>query len=227
MNFADQKILVLGASGVLGSNFVEQLSIAGAEVFGTASSTESLSRIPSAVKTKFELDLMKPNSITKFCEDFISEHNSLNGIIVSSGVVGFGQAELNTFDQLAKLTQINHVGPAQLISSLFPALKESGNSFVLGITGVVVEQVFPGMSVYTSSKMAHSGYLQSIQKEWRRYKVHVVGAHLPHTETGLAGRAAFGTAPQMPTGLEPRSVVTTMLQAVIEKKNIIPSTDFS
>lgn len=226
MNFANQKILVLGASGALGSIFVEQLSEAGAEVFGTASSIESISRIPSAAKSVLELDLMKPNNISKFCTEFLANHEVLNGIVIASGVVGFGLAESNTFDELAKLTQINHVGPAQLISNLFPLLKESGNAFVLGITGVVVEQVFPGMSAYTSSKMAHSGYLQSIQKEWRRYKIQVVDAHLPHTETGLAGRAAFGTAPQMPTGLEPKVVVKTMLEAVVEKKNIIPSTDF-
>ena len=41
------------------------------------------------------------------------------------------------------------------------------------VNAPVVEQVFPGMSAYTASKSAHSAYLQTLAKEWRRYKVSV------------------------------------------------------
>jgi cyclic-di-GMP-binding biofilm dispersal mediator protein len=227
MNYTDQKILVIGASGALGSTFVKKFTSAGAVVMGTASTADSMSRIPSETAKVFELDLMKPSNILKFCDEFLAENNSIDGIVIASGVVGFGSAETNGYDEITRLAQINHAGPALLLSKLFPALKESGNAFILGITGVVVEQVFPGMSSYTSSKMAHSGYLQSLQKEWRRYKIQVTEARLPHTETGLATRAVFGTAPQMPVGLNPDQVVEIMLSAILEKKNLISSVEFS
>ena len=59
------------------------------------------------------------------------------------------------------------------------------------------------------------------------YKIKVTEARLGHTETGLADRAIFGNAPQMPTGLDPDVVVTKMLEAVLEKKNLISSAEFS
>ena len=83
------------------------------------------------------------------------------------------------------------------------------------------------MGAYSSSKAAFSAYLQTITKEWRRYKIKVTEARLGHTETGLANRAIFGTAPQMPTGLNPAEAIKVMLAAVIDKKPVINSVDFN
>lgn len=229
MNFTNEQILVVGATGALGSRFTNQLINSGAKVIGTAHNTEKLEEMNSSVSDKFVLDLTSHESINDFINQLKNKYQSLSGVIIASGVVGFSPAEATDSNQLDKIMQINYSGPAKLINSLFPLLKTEGEngSFVLGISGVVVEQVFPGMSAYTSSKAAFSTYLQSITKEWRRYKIKVTEARLGHTETGLADRAIFGTAPQMPTGLDPDVVVTKMLEAVLEKKNLISSAEFN
>lgn len=229
MNFSNEQILVVGATGALGSRFTNQLTNSGAKVIGTTQNATKLAEINSAVIDKFVLDLTSLDSINECVNQIKNKYESLSGVIIASGVVGFSPAETTDPIQMDKITQINYLGPAKLINALFPLLKtdSADGSFVLGISGVVVEQVFPGMSAYTSSKSAFSAYLQSITKEWRRYKIKVTEARLGHTETGLADRAIFGTAPQMPTGLEPDVVVTKMLEAVLEKKNLISSAEFN
>ncbi len=229
MNFANQQVLVIGAAGALGSRFTQQLIAAGATVIGTAQTSEKLNQIDSRVAEKYQVDLESSSSIENFVNQLKQNQQKLSGVIIASGVVGFNSAEVTNSDEINRITQINYLGPSQLINALFPLLKSEGDegSFVLGITGVVVEQTFPGMSAYTSSKAAFSAYLQSITKEWRRYKIKVTEARLGHTETGLANRAIFGSAPQMPTGLNPDTVVTKMLEAVFEKKNLISSAEFN
>lgn len=228
MNFAGQKVLVVGGSGVLGAQFINQLVASGASVIGTASSETSLARIPDSATAKYVLDLTDSKSIQSLVSQLTQISEKLSGVILASGVVGFSTAETTSAADAQKIMSINFLGQSELVNSLFPLLKpeDGGESFILGISGVVVEQAFPGMSAYSSSKAALSMYLQTIGKEWRRYKIKVTEARLGHTETGLATRAEFGTAPQMPTGLDPETVVRTMLDAVAEKKPILTSADF-
>lgn len=229
MNFADQNVVVVGAAGALGSKITDALLENGANVIGTASSTESLAKISPQVTEKYVVDLTDSASIHTFTESLKSAHEKISGVVIASGVVGFGVSESMAANDSAKIMAINYLGPSQLINELFPVLKSEGTdeSFILGISGIVVEQIFPGMGAYSSSKAAFSAYLQTITKEWRRYKIKVTEARLGHTETGLANRAIFGTAPQMPTGLDPAEVIKVMLTAVIEKKPVINSVDFN
>lgn len=228
MSFHDQNIVVIGASGALGSIIATQLTDLGANVIGTASSASSVVNIPDQVASKKVVDLTDSHSITNFTNDIINSHSSLDGIIVAAGVVGFGLIEEIDPTLASQMMEINFAGPAKLISKLFPALKNHTHekAFVIGITGVVVEQTFPGMSIYSASKSALSSFLQSIEKEWRRYKIKTLDVRLGHTETGLATRPLFGVAPTMPTGHSAEHAVSVILNALNSDVRIIASTDF-
>jgi cyclic-di-GMP-binding biofilm dispersal mediator protein len=55
----------------------------------------------------------------------------------------------------------------------------------------------------------------------------VIDARPPHTETGLATRAVEGTAPKLPTGLDPASVAATICDAITRDVVVdLPSTAF-
>lgn len=229
MSFSGQKIVVLGASGVLGSRISQELANAGAMVLGTASSSARLTRIPEAVNNKYVVDFAEENSVSSFAKQLVNEYASLDGIIVASGVVGFNLIEDNESALTEKMMKINFGGPANLISQIFPSLKNHTNekAFVVGITGVVVEQTFPGMSTYSASKHALSSFLQSIDKEWRRYKIKSLDVRLGHTETGLATRPLFGTAPNMPTGHTPERAVEVIIDAIKSDARTISSSEFN
>ncbi|MEN9741187.1 MAG: hypothetical protein RIR66_143 [Actinomycetota bacterium] len=228
MGFHGQTIAVIGASGVLGSRIATELTSLGASVIGTASSSSSVVNIPDQVSSKKVLDLSDSHSINHFANEVISSHSSLDGVIVAAGVVGFGLIEDIDPTLTSKMIEINFAGPAKLISQLSPALKNHTNekAFVIGITGVVVEQTFPGMSIYSASKSALSNFLQSIEKEWRRYKIKTLDVRLGHTETGLATRPLFGVAPTMPTGHSAEHAVSVILNALNSDARVIASTDF-
>lgn len=210
-----QRIVVVGASGVLGSAIAERLSAAGAMVEGTSSSPEGSGRIPAAVTTRHILDLEDPSSIADAATAITAAEVPLDGVVIAAGVVAFGPIDQTPAEVADQLMQVNHLGPANLIAQLLPALRASaeagGSPFVASICGVVAEQVFPGMAAYTASKTAHSTWLRALQLETRRPRVRVIDARPGHTETGLADRAVFGSAPRMPEGMTPAHVADVIV----------------
>jgi cyclic-di-GMP-binding biofilm dispersal mediator protein len=224
MDFQGKKILVIGSSGVFGALISQNLVARGAHVYGSAKDAVSAERLPAQVSTKFLLDLENPDSI-EGAISYLGEE-TIDGIINAAGVVGFGRANETKASDAQRLMQINHLGPAALISGLYEALKRSEGSFVASITGVVAEKVFPGMSAYTASKSAHSAFLSSIALEWRRDKIQITEARPGHTETGLATRALFGQAPAFPQGMTPEHVVEVILTGIENGTPLLSSEAF-
>lgn len=224
MEFQGKNVLVIGASGALGSLLAEELSARGANVFGSAKNVQSAERIPNAVSTKLALDLELQSSIDAVINYLKDE--TIHGVINASGIVGFGRANETTAADSARLMQVNHLGPAALISGLYEPLKRAEGAFVAGITGVVAEKTFQGMSSYCSSKSAHSAFLSTIAQEWRRDKIQITEARPGHTETGLSSRAIFGTAPNFPEGMTAAHVVQVILAGIAEGKALLASSDF-
>jgi cyclic-di-GMP-binding biofilm dispersal mediator protein len=228
MEFTGKNILVIGGSGALGSELVRQLSAQGAVVMATARNADTAARIPAEAAVKLVVDLESQDSIKTLTDYLLNLNQPIHGIINAAGVVGFAKATETTAQDAAKLMQINNLGPASIISALHPllALDKEAGSFVAGITGVVSEKVFPGMSAYTVSKSAHASYLATITQEFRRDKIQVTDAKPGHIETGLASRAIFGTAPAFPEGMTAGHLVSVLLEGIKEGKPVIGSTEF-
>lgn len=216
-----KRVLVIGASGALGSLFVRELAKAGFSVLAAARNTD---KIPPEATLKLKLDLEDPASIELLANYLVDQDLKLDGIIQAAGVVGFGKVEETQARDAARMMQINHLGPSQLISALLPVINDS--AYIVGINGIVSEKVFPGMSSYTASKFANSAFLSSLAMELRRRKILVLDAKPGHTETGLADRAIFGQAPAFPQGMTAEHVVRTILTAIEEGKTSLASSEF-
>lgn len=213
MDFSGKNILVVGASGGLGREFVSQLLEAGANVYGTARTNESAALIPDQVIQKLLLDLESADSISTLA-NYLNSAVKLDGIVVSAGLVAFGLATETPQAIDAKLLQVNYRGPRDLLVALQPNLARTEGAFVLNVTGVVAQTPLPNLSSYSASKMAMQGFLVAVAREWRRNGIKVVSELLGHTETGLASRAIFGQAPQFPQGLSPAKAVAQMLASL-------------
>jgi len=231
MDLSHKTILVMGATGVLGSRIANALSERGAAVVGTARTNESASRLPASLTQSLLLDLEDAASIQALVAYLAERPEPLDGIVNSAGIVGFGTAEATSASDAHRLMTVNHLAPAELISRALPRLTESGAAgrepLIVGITGIVSEQAFPGMTAYIASKTAHAAWLRALALEVRRSKVRVLDAHPGHTETGLAGRAVFGAAPAFPAGMTAEHVVDVIVSAVVADETTLASERFT
>jgi len=227
MSISGSTILVIGANGVLGSHISEKLIAAGASVVGTARSNETATKMPAGLAQALLLDLESLESIDTFVNYVATSNLPIDGLIVASGLVAFGSVAETPAQVAQRLMAVNHLAPSSVISGLIGRLGESQNEpFVLSISGVVAEKVFPGMSAYLTSKTAHSTWLKALALEARRAGIRVVDARPGHTETGLAGRAIFGTAPAFPTGMTADHVAQVIVNAIADGTKDLPSEAF-
>jgi cyclic-di-GMP-binding biofilm dispersal mediator protein len=226
-----RSILILGASGVIGQQLVQQLSAQGAIVLGTATNLEAAARIPNQASVRLLLDLMNPESIDVLVEYLVQADIAVDGVINATGVVAFGSvAELEpaTVDHLFN---VDVVGPIKVLSGLIPVLKNSAAAghepFICTISGVVAEQPMAGMAAYSAAKAALNSFTKAAGRELRRDGIRVFDARPGHTETGLADRAIAGTAPAFATGMAAESVAARILKAIIEDEKDLPSSEFA
>ena len=226
-----KNILVIGANGAFGAAISEQLIEHGARVLGTARSAESSVRLSPNLTARLLLDLEQPNSIQILADYLLGQPESIDGIVLAAGLVGFGSLAETPVGQVERLMRVNALGQIELIQRLLPKLLDSvlteREPFVVSISGVIAESPMAGLAAYSASKSALFGFAQAAAKELRKSRIRWMDARPGHTESGLATRAIFGTAPNFGTGLSVDHVVERIIEGILSDERDLPSTAFS
>ena len=228
-NVSGKRILVTGATGALGSRIARELHNLGARLVLTGRSVEALQALGIPAEL-FAYDLNHPGAADALIPAVIAGGN-LDGLVIAHGVVAFGPASELDYATLSTLTQLNHMGPIQLIHaalcSLMHARAAGSEPFVLTISGVIADIPTAGMAAYGAGKAGLKAFVQAAQREVRRDGIRLVDARPPHTETGLATRAISGQAPAMPAGLNPDSVAQRIVAGIVGDEKDLPAEAFA
>ena len=227
---AGKTILVVGANGAFGSEISEKLMNSGAAVIGTARTADSSVRLSANLAARLLLDLEQPSSIQVLTDYLLAQPADLDGIILASGLVGFGSIAETPAALGNRLMQVNALGPIDLVQRLLPKLHASvlaeREPFVVSISGVIAEAPMPGLSAYSASKSALYGFAQAAAKELRKSRIRWMDTRPGHTESGLAGRAIFGSAPNFGPGMSVDHVVERIVNGIIDDERDLPSAAF-
>jgi len=220
-------ILVVGATGALGSRLAARLSEAGATLVLTGTDRARLDALPVPGR-RFVVDLAAGAEDAPALAAEAS--GGLDAVVIAAGVVAFGPAAELDAATLSRLFAVNAIGPVALIAAALPLLAESAaegrEPFVLTISGVVAESPSAGLAAYSASKAALAAFVAATSREARRSGIRLIDARPGHTETGLATRAIAGETPAFPAGLDPDAVVDRMLAAIVAGEKDLPSTAF-
>jgi NAD(P)-dependent dehydrogenase (short-subunit alcohol dehydrogenase family) len=219
-------VLVLGASGGLGSRIAAMLDDEGATVVRAAQRPESLSG-PDA----YLADLRAEQGGASLVAAAVQSHGRLDGVVVAAGVVAFGPAAEIRDETLSELVEVNMLGPIRVLRDASAALADSAaagrDPFVVTISGVVSESPTAGMAAYSASKAGLAAFVSAASREYRRQGVRVLDARPGHTDTGLATRAVAGTAPAFGAALDPDDVAARIVRAIVDGEKDLPSTAFT
>jgi short-subunit dehydrogenase len=224
---AGKNILVVGATGALGSRLARRLADAGATLVLTGTENSRLAQLDVPGR-RLVVDLTDgPDAAATLAAESLG---GLDGVVVAAGVVAFGPASGLDPATVARLFAVNAAGPIALIAAALPLLAESAaegrEPFVLTISGVVAESPTAGLAAYSASKAALAAFVAAASREARRDGIRLLDARPGHTETGLATRAIAGTAPAFPTGLDPDAVADRIVAAITGGEKDLPSTAF-
>ncbi len=225
MNLEGSVVLVVGASGGLGSRIAAHLRAAGATVVRTGRTAATISGDDA-----FLGDLRTPQGPASLVAAAVAAHGRLDGLVVAAGVVAFGPAAEVSDDTLDELFAVNALAPIRLIRAAVPHLLDSAGQgrepFVLTLSGAVSEHPTAGLAAYSASKAALAAFVSAAGRELRRSRIRVVDARPGHTRTPLTSRALTGVAPSFGAGLDPDAVAARIVVALRDGERDLPSSAF-
>ena len=216
-------ILVLGATGALGSRIASRLHSKGARLTLTGRDEARLGALGLPGRL-VRADLRISTDARRIVDAALEEHRRLDGVVNAAGVVAFGQLADLGDDTLDEVFAVDVIGPLRVMRE---AAKHLGDgSFIMQITGVVAEQPVAGMAAYSAAKAALASATAAFAREVRRAGVCVIDARPPHTETGLASRAVAGTSPRFPQGADPDTVADRLVRAIENRERVVAPGEF-
>ncbi len=200
----DGKRFLVAGGGVLGSRIGAALTAAGARVALTA-------REPEGGGGAIALEITDGASRETALDRAESDLGGLDGLIVGTGVAGFGAVGEIGGETEERLMAVNAVGPMRLIGSAADRIGDGGT--IVALTAVVAEYPTAGMAAYSASKAALSAYVTALRREQRR-RISVIDVRPGHMETGFAARALAGEPPKMPEPEDPDELVAAVVAAI-------------
>ena len=212
-------IVIVGASGVLGSKLAIQLSQSGVQV---SAIVRDSSRIDHSAISRYALADITDSAALR---NAFVELSPFDGVINAAGVVAFGNLSELDDHTLTQLFAVNAIAPIVMLRESAAHITSGG--FFLNISAVVAQQPMAGMAAYSASKAGVWGAMFAATRELRRQQIDVIDVRPPHTETGLASRPLAGTAPKLPTGLDPESVAARIIMAIKDGERDLPVESFT
>lgn len=206
-------VLVVGASGALGSRIAQELAKRGARLTLVGATADHLDAV-DVEGERLTVDLRLPGNIERAVDTAVSAHGGLHGVVNAAGVVAFGPAAELSTDTLEELFLLNTFMPITLASAALSRMDDGG--VIANVSAVVAEQPQAGMSAYSASKAALTAFDAAFAREARRAGIRVLDIRPPHTETGLADRPIAGSAPKLPEGKDPDAVAERIVAAIAD-----------
>lgn len=216
-------VVVVGATGGLGSRIALQLVDHGADVRlivrDPLNVAPSLRHLPTAVA-----DVRSRNSLEAAIQE-LDARGQLFGIVNATGVVAFGATTEVGDDVARELVAVNTLGCMNVLAIAGTMVQSGG--FVVSLSGVAADMTVMSMGAYCASKAGAKAAMAVAAREFRPLKVRVLDVRAPHTETGLMDRAIAGAPPRMPAGANPDAVAARIVLGIVNEERDLPVEAFA
>lgn len=179
---ANKKVLIVGATGGIGSEATRMIKHGQANVFITGRDSKKLSQIAKENDIPddqvFEMDVVDPQSVKAVADKIHSKVGQLDILINAAGVGYLKKFEDIEYDQLSRVLDINLKGAFLVMQAFIPPMKEAKKGMVINIPGVLGKAPMAAAAAYAASKYGLNGMVKSIREELKRTNVRMTNLYL-------------------------------------------------
>ncbi|HEY3879666.1 MAG TPA: SDR family oxidoreductase [Trebonia sp.] len=199
MNLGNSVVLVTGATGGLGQQFVTQALARGAAKVYAGARRDHDWADPRVVPLR--LDVTDPDAIAAA----VTAAQDLDVLVNNAGVAGAESLLTSPEEEIRATFEANVFAPLRLVRAFAPVLARNGGGAVIDVHSALSWLARPG--AYAASKTAIWGLTNALRLELADQKTQVVGAHLGYADTPLIAHL------DVPKG-DPAVIVGNILDAL-------------
>jgi NADP-dependent 3-hydroxy acid dehydrogenase YdfG len=177
-----KNVLVVGASGGIGTKVTKLLTTSGANVFITGRNADKLAAIAQensiGYDRMFVMDITNEASVNDTIAAITNACGTIDIVINAAGIGIIKPMDtLTTADFIATLNT-NLIGTFHLVKAVLPKMKEVKKGLIINIPGVLGKVPMAGAAAYSASKYGIVGMMQSIREEIKRTEIRITNLFL-------------------------------------------------
>lgn len=222
VNLHNKTIVILGATGGIGSSLAEKLSKDGANLILLGNSDDKLESLRQKLNGKhifLKCDLTNDTQIKELI-DKLRSLSQIDCLIHAAGIGVYKNLGEITYKEWDETFSINVKSLFTITQSLLTSLERSDLALVLAIGSGAGVIAMKGRSLYCSSKFALRGFMLSLAEEYKGKKPQFCLITLGSTLTPFAGTSVEEKQKQFKAGRAyfPVEWVSNKITEIIKKE---------
>jgi short-subunit dehydrogenase len=134
------------------------------------------------------IDITKRNKITQFRDEVLDRFGKVDTVLSNVGIGFFGPFEEVELETALKCLEINVIGAASIFQAFLPSMRENRQGKLIAMSSLVGKVPFPFESVYTATKFALEGLMESIKYEVEPFGIKVAIIQPAQVSTSFAAK---------------------------------------
>jgi len=189
-----QTIVITGLAQGMGREVVKMLAQSGDKIAGFDVDSESI----TSLKKEFDnigaqyhlevLDITDRQGIIRFRDKVLKKFGKVDTVVSNVGIGFFGPFEEIDLEKALKCLEINVIGAASIFQAFIPSMRRAGTGKLIAMSSLVGQVPFPFESIYSASKFAISGMVESFQYELAPFGIKVAIIEPAQVSTNFAAK---------------------------------------
>jgi NAD(P)-dependent dehydrogenase (short-subunit alcohol dehydrogenase family) len=186
-------VLITGASSGIGYATAAFFLTQGWRVYGLSRS----GKVPVGV-LPLVADITDEYALAKAVSGLVKEADRLDAVVNAAGIGGAGVLETFPVTEARKIMETNFYGTLQVLQATLPIMRESGKGTFVAISSIAGLIGVPFHGIYSASKFAVEGLIESLRLELIGTGVRAVSICPGDTATPIMGNQYRAQTDELP-----------------------------
>ncbi|MBW1899768.1 MAG: SDR family NAD(P)-dependent oxidoreductase [Deltaproteobacteria bacterium] len=166
-----QIVVITGLAQGMGREIAEMLARSGDKIAGFDVDPDGI----ASLKEKLDqlgcdnlldvIDITDRKKILEFRDQVIAKFGKVDTVVSNVGIGFFGPFEEIDLEKALKCFEINVIGASAIFQAFIPSMRAAGRGKLIAMSSLVGRIPFPFESIYTATKFAIEGLVESIRYE--------------------------------------------------------------
>jgi short-subunit dehydrogenase len=185
----NKHVLIVGATGGIGSAVAKLLAGSGAHLFLAGRNSEKLAALAQELNLPLSktlaLDISSPAEVMILKTNFFEQYPTIDVLVNAAGIGIIKSSDTLTEEEFMQTISTNLYAPFLLVKAFLPAMKETKKGLIINIPGVLGKVPMLGAAAYSASKYGLTGMMQSIREEVKRTEIRITNLFLGGVDTAF------------------------------------------